>query len=85
MDRCLPNDFVAQWSQQVADELSLDAEILLSLYQPSDYDAYNSNMNTRAMWKYAASKGVSGTPTAYINGVRLDNMPSSVKQWMNYL
>ena len=42
-------------------------------------------MNTRAMWKYAASKGVNGTPTAYINGVRLDSEPSSVKQWLTYL
>ena len=37
------------------------------------------------MWKYAMAQGVSGTPTAFINGVRLDNMPTTVDKWMKYL
>ena len=78
------DDFIAQWSQMVAQELSIDEQTILGLYD-RDTDIYNTNMNVRAMWKYATSKGVSGTPTAYINGVRLDSMPSSVHQWLNYL
>jgi hypothetical protein len=42
-------------------------------------------MNTRAMWKYAMAKGVAGTPVAFINGVKLDNMPTSVAEWIAYL
>ena len=42
-------------------------------------------MNVRAMWKYAASKGVSGTPTAFLNGVKLDSEPTTVKAWLNLL
>ena len=78
------DDFIAQWSQMVAEELSIDEQTILGLYD-RDTDIYNTNMNVRAMWKYATSKGVSGTPTAYINGVRLDSLPSSVNQWLNYL
>ncbi len=78
------DDFIAQWSQMVAEELSIDEQTILGLYD-RETDIYNTNMNVRAMWKYATSKGVSGTPTAYINGVRLDSMPSSVNQWLNYL
>jgi protein-disulfide isomerase len=37
------------------------------------------------MWKYAASKGVNGTPTAYINGVMLDSEPMAVETWLEYL
>ena len=68
----------------VAEELSIDTATILGLYN-RDTDIYNTNMNVRAMWKYGTSKGVSGTPTAYINGVRLDSMPSSVNQWLKYL
>ena len=68
----------------VAEELSIDEATILGLYN-RDTDIYNTNMNVRAMWKYGTSKGVSGTPTAYINGVRLDSMPNSVNQWLKYL
>ena len=68
----------------VAEELSIDTATILGLYN-RDTDIYNTNMNVRAMSKYGTSKGVSGTPTAYINGVRLDSMPNSVNQWLKYL
>lgn len=42
-------------------------------------------MNTRAMWKFACAKTVSGTPTVFINGVRLDKTPGTVNAWMNQL
>ena len=48
-------------------------------------DTYNTNYWTRAMWKYAASKSVSGTPDIWINGVRLDYIPGSVEEWISTL
>ena len=42
-------------------------------------------MNTRAMWKYNCGKGVSGTPTAYINGVMLDEVPLNSEDWLTLL
>ena len=55
----------------------------MSLYTVDD--KYESNWETRVFWKYAASKGVSGTPTAFINGVMLDNLPSTVDEWLAVL
>ena len=55
----------------------------MSLYTVDD--KYESNWETRVFWKYAASKGVSGTPTAFINGVMLDNLPSTVDEWLGVL
>ena len=37
------------------------------------------------MWKYATTKGVFGTPTAFINGVMLDSVPMTVDDWMTVL
>ena len=37
------------------------------------------------MWKYAASKSVSGTPTAFVNEVKVDSMPGSVRAWLKLL
>jgi len=37
------------------------------------------------MWKYAMAQGINGTPTAFMNGVKLDNMPTTVDKWMKYL
>lgn len=77
------DDFIKQWTAQVATEFNLDQTTLAGLYKSTD--PYNSNSNTRAMWKYAASKTVSGTPTAFINGVRVDSEPSTVKGWLKLL
>ena len=69
----------------VAARFNLDQATLASLYTYDDYNVYMTNMNTRAMWKYAASKTVSGTPTAFINGVKVDDLPGSVTSWINLL
>ena len=42
-------------------------------------------MNTRAMWKYTCAKTVSGTPTVFINGVKLDSAPQTVSKWLSVL
>ena len=33
------------------------------------------------MWKFSASSGVSGTPTAFVNGVMLEEFPGSADDW----
>ena len=65
------DDFITQWTAQVATQFNLDPTVLASLYTTADYATYDSNWNTRVFWKYAASKRVTGTPTAFINGVML--------------
>lgn len=78
------NEFIAYWSETVAAEFDLDADTLLGIYSYST-DTTNSDSNTRAMWKHAASRGVSGTPTVFINGVHIDDVPYSVSNWMHVL
>jgi len=76
-------DFINQWCAQVSLIFGLEYRTCTGLYKPDDQ--YNTNMNTRAMWKFASNKGVSGTPTAYLNGVRLENMPGTVDDWLQLL
>ena len=77
-------EFEAYWSSIVANEFGLDSATLNSIYSYST-DQWNTNSNTRAMWKSACARGVSGTPTVFINGVKLDNAPGSHLVWMNTL
>ena len=71
-------EFEKEWAGLVAAEFNLDEATVYSIYSSST-DQWNTNMNTRAMWKYNCAKTVSGTPTVFINGVKLDNTPTSVK------
>ena len=77
------NDFTAWWSQQVADKFNLDQADVASCYTSND--PYSTDANTRALWKYGTAKGVNGTPTAFVNGVKLDETPMTVKAWLNLL
>ena len=79
------DDFIYYWTGLVATEFNLDVDTLRALYTYDDYSNYETNLNTRAMWKYAAGKGVSGTPDYFINGVRLDVFPASPADWISIL
>ena len=85
MNHVSQDDFIYWWCGQVSTKFGLDKDSLLSLYTSADYNNYETNMNTRAMWKYAAGKGVSGTPDYFINGVRLDVFPASPADWVSIL
>lgn len=37
------------------------------------------------MWKYAAAQGVFGTPTAFVNGIRVQNIPRTAEDWIQLL
>ena len=58
---------IANWTTFVATSFGLKQSDLANIFTRSDNN--NSEMRTRYAWKYAAHKGVSGTPTAFVNGV----------------
>ena len=78
------DDFVPYWSQKVSDQFKLDYEGVLGIYD-RDSDVHDTEMKTRTIWKYGAAKGVSGTPIAFINGVKLDSFPASKEDWIDTL
>ena len=77
------SDFEVQWAGLVAAQFGLDEATLYSIY--GDNDQYNTNSNTRSMWKSAVARTVSGTPTVFINGVKLDKTPADVAAWTTQL
>uniref|UniRef100_A0A7S3HXP9 Thioredoxin-like fold domain-containing protein n=1 Tax=Favella ehrenbergii TaxID=182087 RepID=A0A7S3HXP9_9SPIT len=76
------DDFITYWSQAVASELGVDASAIEGSYSDP---ARKTDLDLRSMWKYAAQRGVFGTPSAYVNGVRLDDVPFTVPGWMRLL
>ena len=62
----------------------MDDQTMLGLFN-RDTDAHHSEDGTRMLWKYGSARGVSGTPTAFVNGVMLDSFPWSVEDWMTLL
>lgn len=74
------DDFIKKWAGMVHDKIpEINTDDLESLYGHSD--THNSESRSRAMWKYAASRGISGTPQVYINGVLLDDYPMEEVDW----
>ena len=67
----------------VSIEFGLGQADVYSCYESND--PYNTDGNTRALWKYATGKGVNGTPTAFVNGVKLDTVPMTVDGWIDVL
>ena len=51
----------------------------------ASYQGYGTDGDLRALWKYAAGKGVHATPTAFVNGAYLDSVPFTVPGWMRLL
>ncbi len=39
----------------------------------------------RAAWKFGAYNSVSGTPTAFLNGVQVENFPTTSSAWQSLL
>ena len=58
---------------------------LRGVYNRSSPDPLNSETRSRHIWKYAASRGVFGTPTAFVNGVRVQNIPWTAQDWFQLL
>ena len=78
------DEFTKYWSEQVSKSYNLDYDSVYAIYD-RDNDVHDTEMKTRAIWKYGSAKGVSGTPTAWINGVKLDEFPADTKAWIDLL
>lgn len=76
------DEFIPYWSELVANEFDFDVEEVLAIYDRPN-DVHDTEDKERAMWKYGAAKGVSGTPIAFINGVKLDSFPDSTQAWID--
>ena len=72
-----------KWAPLVSANLGVPEADLNQLLTTKD--THSSDMRTRENWKYAASIGMSGTPQGYVNGVKIDNYPESVADWVELL
>ena len=70
-------------AQPVADELGLNEADIEAVYGPND--SHDTDWKIREIWKYATGKGVNGTPFAFINGVKVDSVPTTVTDWVDLL
>lgn len=76
----LQEDMVNNWTKKVADQFKLKQQDLI--------DAVHSSENEdrlRTMWKYAASKGATGTPTYFVNSIMLLDPPYQTADWLKLL
>ena len=78
MDR---DDFVNYWVSLVAAQFHVPDYELLFMYNPT-YDSHKSMERTFLARDYAEDKGVTTTPAAFLNGERVENMPSSMEEWL---
>ena len=71
------------WINQVNSKFDWNLYDLRAVYnRNTTVDPHNSEMRSRAMWKYAADQGVFATPTAFVNGIHLQNMPWTAEEWL---
>ena len=76
-------DFEAWWAMEVSNKFGMAWHEVAVCY--SDEDPYSTDGNMRMLWKYGTAKGVNGTPSAFLNGVKLDDVPMTVDDWMDLL
>lgn len=76
-------EIIEMLCEAVSNEFKYDKQELLDCFH-YDTDKHDSEMRTRFMWKYGASKGVSGDPHAFVNGVHLNEWPGSADNWMTF-
>jgi hypothetical protein len=69
------DNFVKGWAKTVSANLGVPEQEILDLYTP--LDSHNTDRRVRQIWKYGTSVGVSGTPSAVLNGVKLDEVPAT--------
>ena len=78
------DEFVPYWAKQVSDEFDIDYDAVLGIYD-RDSDVHDTEMKARTIWKYGMAKGVARSPTAFINGVKLDSFPKTTEDWLDIL
>ena len=75
--------FEEWWGTAVSVQFGLPLDDVMSCY--GDNDPYETDSNLRKLWKYGTAKGVNGTPMAFVNGIKLDEVPMTVDGWMDVL
>ena len=71
------------WSKLVSHAFNgLYQDDIINLF--TEKDGHWSDWRTRETWKYAVSKGVHETPTAFVNGVKLDKYPKTDTEWDSF-
>ena len=75
-------DFVVAWSNKIQEKFpDIKSSEIQALYAKGD--THNSNERVREFWKYSTSIGVSGTPTGFINGVKMTSLPNTYQDWLD--
>ena len=77
------DDFETWWATAVSVRFGLEFDDVMSCYGAND--PYETDGNLRTLWKYGTAKGVNGTPVAFVNGVKLDEVPMTVDGWLKIL
>ena len=71
--------FVAEWAKTTSDELGVPEKDILDLFTSND--THDTNWRVRENWKYGTSVGISGAPQVFVNGVYIENYPTSAEDW----
>ena len=74
------DDWTLAWGKKTAAQFKIPEAAFTNLWDRSK-DTHNSNRRVRDYYDYASSIGVAGTPVGFINGVMLDNTPTTLDGW----
>jgi len=78
------NQIIQEWTAAVSAKFGWKQADLVACYD-WDTDKHNSEMRARYMWKYSTSKGVTGTPNVFANGILVQLYPGGPDDWMQIL
>jgi len=78
------NQIIQDWTAKVAKQFGWNQKDLTDLFD-YDTDKHNSEMRTRYMWKYSTFKGVTSTPSTFVNGIMVQLYPGSPDDWLQLL
>ena len=73
------------WIGKVNSKFGWSYQDMIQVYNRTTVDPHNSEARSRYMWKYAADQGVFATPTAFVNGIRVQNTPFTSQEWLTLL
>jgi hypothetical protein len=79
------DDLVTRWISTCRSKFGWPLADLQAVYNRTSVDKWNSEHNSRLIWGLAASRGVFGTPTIFVNGISLQNNPQSADDWLKLL
>lgn len=79
------NQIIQGWTGNVSQALKLNQTELLNVYSAKTDGARQSEWRTRLMYKYNTFHHNSGTPFGYVNGILMENFPSTVAEWFDVL